>query len=89
VAGLVLVWLVMAYVIMSAAWKRYTRRHPSFADIPGITRTANDMPGDPPNVALIGTKQEVLKIMAAAKWYLTDPLTLRSRLAPGVGAGAV
>jgi hypothetical protein len=80
VAGLVLVWLVMAYVIMPAAWRRYTRRHPAFADLPGITHTGNGMPGDPLNVALIGTEEEVMKIMVAAKWYPADPLTLRSCL---------
>jgi hypothetical protein len=74
------VWLVMAYVILPAAWKRYTRRHPSFADVPGITHAGDGIPGDPLNVALVGTKQQVMKIMVAAKWYPADPLTLRSCL---------
>jgi hypothetical protein len=80
VAGLLLLWLVMAYLIMPAAWNRYTRWHPSFAAIPGVTHTGAGIPGDPLNVALIGTKQEVMKIMVAAKWYPADPLTLSSCL---------
>jgi hypothetical protein len=80
VAGLLLVWLVIAYIIMPAAWKRYTRRHPSFGDIPGITHTKDGHPGDPLNVALIGTEEEVMKIMVAAEWYPADPLTLESCL---------
>jgi hypothetical protein len=80
VAGLLLVWLVMAYVLMPAVWKRYTRRHPSLADIPGVTHTGNGIPGDPLNVALVGTEEDVMKIMVAAKWYPADPLTLRSCL---------
>lgn len=80
VAGLLLLWLVVAYLFMPALWKRYTQRHPSLADIPGITHTATGIPGDPLNVALIGTKTEVMSIMVAARWYPADPLTLRSCL---------
>jgi hypothetical protein len=79
-AGLLLVWLVLAYFVLPLGWKRYTRRHPSFADVPGITHTADGIPGDPLNVALVGTKPEVMKIMVAARWYPADPLTLRSCL---------
>jgi hypothetical protein len=70
----------MAYLILPAFLTRYAKRHPSLADIPGITHTGNGMPGDPLNVALIGTKAEVLKIMLAARWHPADPLTLRSCL---------
>jgi hypothetical protein len=77
---LLLVWLVAAYLLLPALWKRYDRRHPSLEDIPGITHTAAGIPGDPLNVALIGTKAQVMKIMVAAKWYPADPLTLKSCL---------
>ena len=80
IAILVPVYLIAAYLVMPGLWKRYVRRHPSLADVPGITHTASGMPGDPLNVALIGTKAEVMKIMVAARWYPSDPLTLRSCL---------
>jgi hypothetical protein len=80
VAGLLLVWLVGAYFVLPGLWGRYMRRHPALEDIPGITHTADGIDGDPVNVALIGTKAEVMKIMLAAKWYPADPLTLRSCL---------
>jgi hypothetical protein len=80
VAGLLLVWLVAAYLVLPALWKGYAHRHPSLEDIPGITHTASGTPGDPLNVALIGTKAEVMKIMVAAKWYPADALTLHSCL---------
>jgi hypothetical protein len=79
-AGLLLIYLSVAYLLMPAFWKRYTRRHPSLEDIPDITYAANGIPGDPLNVALIGTKAEVVKIMLAANWHPADPLTLRSSL---------
>jgi hypothetical protein len=79
-AALLVVYLVGAYLIMPVAWKHYVRKHPSFADVPNITHTADGIPGDPINVALIGTKEEVMRIMAAAKWFPADPLRLRSAL---------
>jgi hypothetical protein len=75
-----LLYLVVAYLLMPGLWKRYARRHPALEDIPTITHTKAGIPGDPLNVALIGSKVEVLKIMLAAKWYPADPITLRSSL---------
>ncbi len=76
----VFLYLAFAYVFVPALWERYTRKHPSLEDLPGITYTADGIPADPINVALIGTKGEVVKIMLAAKWYPADKLTLRSSL---------
>ena len=80
VAVMVVVYLVVAYVAMPLLWDRYAVRHPALDDIPDITMTADKIPGDPINVALVGTKTEIMKIMVAAKWYPADPLTLRSCL---------
>jgi hypothetical protein len=87
VATVLLVYLVVAYVIMPLFWKRYTHRHPSFADVPRVTKTRSGIPGDPLNVALIGTEEDVKRIMKAAKWYLADPLSIRSSV--GIAAAAV
>jgi hypothetical protein len=78
--SLVLLWFIVAYLIMPAALRYYAHRHPALDDIPGITHTANGSPGDPINVALIGTEDELKKIMRAAKWYSADPLSLRNDL---------
>jgi hypothetical protein len=81
VAGVLIVaYVVMAYVGLPIFWMRYTRHHPSLADIPNITHTADGIPGDPLNVTLIGTETELKRIMRAAQWYPADPLSLRSRL---------
>src|SRR5262249_48620337 len=72
--------LLIAYLVLPTFWRVYAHRHPSLDDLPGITQTKNGIPGDPVNVALIGTKPEVMKIMLAARWYPSDPLTLRSCL---------
>jgi LssY C-terminus len=80
VACLLVAYLVVAYVVLPLGWVRYAHRHPALDDIPRITRTIDDIPGDPLNVALIGTETELKKIMLAAKWYPADPLTLKSCL---------
>jgi len=77
---ILLTWFLLAYLFVPALWKRYAHRHPAFEDMPGVTHTADGIPADPINVALVGTKSDVIKIMLAAKWYPADPLTLRSSL---------
>lgn len=75
-----LLYLIVAYIILPAGWFRYEHRHPSLSEIPTITRTGNDIPGDPLNIALIGSEVELKKVVIAAKWYPADPLTLKSCL---------
>lgn len=80
VAVVASIYLIVAYLVMPIFWDRYEQRHPALEGLPNLTETANKIPGDPINVALVGSKQEILKIMVAAKWYPADPLTLRSCL---------
>jgi LssY C-terminus len=77
---LIVAYLAVAYVTMPIFWMDYTHHHPSLADIPNITHTADGIPGDPLNVTLIGTEIDLKRIMLAAQWYPADPLSLRSRL---------
>jgi hypothetical protein len=79
-ALVLLLYLATAYLVLPLLWRRYTHRHPALEDIPNITHTANGLPGDPLNVALIGTRAEVIQIMLEAGWYPADPLTFRSCL---------
>jgi hypothetical protein len=85
-SGGLLAYLAVAYLILPALLERYVHRHPALEEIPGITHTADGMPGDPLNVALIGTKTEVLRLLLAAKWYPADPLTFHSSLEIAVDA---
>jgi LssY-like putative type I secretion system component LssY len=61
-------YFVVAYAIIPTLTHRYYRHHPSLDDNPRITKTSDGRPGDPLNVALIGTKDQVDAIMNAAKW---------------------
>jgi hypothetical protein len=74
-------YLLAAYVLIPFGWEAYAHRHPSFDDNPRITQTGDGHPGDPLNVALVGTKEQVEHIMQAAKWFPAAALGLRSDLA--------
>jgi hypothetical protein len=71
------VYLVAAYLVLPALWSHY-EHNPRLQDIPMITRTAQGIPGDPLNVGLVGSKEEVVRAMHAAGWYPADPITLRT-----------
>jgi hypothetical protein len=81
---LLLAWLVVAYVLFPALTSDYYHHHPSFDENPRITTTGDGHPGDPINVALIGTKEQVTAIMQSAKWYPAAALGVRSDIAIGV-----
>ena len=74
------VYVVVAYALMPALWRRYAHRHPAIDETPGITTTGDDHPGDPINVALIGSEADLKRIMQAAGWFFADPLGLKSDL---------
>ncbi len=78
--GFLILYGAIAYLVLPWDWRRFVHHHPSLADIPGITHTADGIPGDPLNVALIGTEIELKKILLAGGWHPADPLTLRSCL---------
>jgi hypothetical protein len=78
--GLAFGYFVVAYLILPRIWKRYEMRHAVFDDSPRVTHTGSDIPGDPLNVALVGTKEQVIRSMTAAKWDPADALTFRSSL---------
>lgn len=70
---------LLAYVALPATWTHYEHQR-GLAGLPMVTRTAQGIPGDPMNVGLVGTKEDVLCAMHAADWHPADPITLRSSL---------
>jgi hypothetical protein len=72
-------YVVLAYAILPALWTHYEHQ-PGLAHRPMVTQTAQGIPGDPLNVGLIGTKEEVIRAMHAAGWYPADKITLRTSL---------
>ena len=76
-AALLSVYLGLAYLLLPAWW-RYHNRHPALSAAPTTTQTAQGIAGDPLNVALIGTRHEVVHALLAAGWFPADPTTFRT-----------
>ncbi|MBL8849121.1 MAG: LssY C-terminal domain-containing protein [Planctomycetaceae bacterium] len=80
IAGMLLAYIVLAYALTPLLWRLYLHRHPALDDVPGITETGTGIPGDPLNIALVGTRADVESVMQAAGWFSADQLGLRSDL---------
>ncbi len=73
------IWLMLAYLILPLIWRHY-EHNPSLANAPKTTVTKQGIPGDPLNVGLIGSEEDVVLAMHAAGWSPADPITLRSSI---------
>ncbi len=73
-------WAVVAYLIVPRLSKLYFRHYLSNAEAACVTLTSDRHPGDPINIALVGTDAEVICAMTAAGWFPADPITFRSSL---------
>jgi len=78
--GLLLAYFAAAYLIVPWIWRQTLARHPDLSGGPRLTHTMNGIPGDPVNLALIGSEEKLLRAMTKAKWYPADPITWRSSL---------
>ena len=76
----VLVWLLAAYLVLPEGWRFYAKLHPALDESPRITETSDHHPGDPLNIALIGSKEQVDTIMQAAGWFPAAALGIKSDL---------
>jgi hypothetical protein len=72
-------YFLLAYIVLPLTWRHYEHQK-GLAGATMITRTAAGIPGDPINVGLVGSREDVLCAMNAASWYPADPITLRSSI---------
>jgi LssY C-terminus len=75
--GLALGYGLLAYVLLPFAWRHYEHQK-GLAGLAMVTRTAQGIPGDPLNVGLVGSREDVVRAMQAAGWSPADPITLRT-----------
>jgi hypothetical protein len=69
----------VAYLALPEVWSHYEHR-PSMESEPRVTRTPDDIPGDPLNVALFGTEPEIIEAFTKAGFTPAKALGLRSDL---------
>jgi len=70
---------IIAYILLPQTWTHYEHQR-GLEGLTVLTRTTQGIPGDPINVGLVGSKEDVLCAMHAAAWYPADPITFRSSL---------
>ena len=68
---------LLAYVLLPASW-RFQKVPFAISPLSRVTYTAEGIPSDPLNVALVGTRDEVVAAMHSAGWHLADRITLAS-----------
>jgi LssY C-terminus len=76
-ATVILCYLAVSYLILPATWSRI-EHEPGLSQRTMLTATAQGIPGDPINMGLIGTREDVVSAFHAAGWYPADPITLRT-----------
>jgi hypothetical protein len=74
-----LAYAFTSYLLLPAWW-RHHERPVAWEEMPKRTHTSVGLPGDPLNVALVGSAEEVGRTLRAAGWYPADPTTWRSSL---------
>jgi hypothetical protein len=77
--AILVAYAIIAYVGLPLLWTHYEHQK-GLAGLPMLTSTAQGIPGDPLNVGLVGTRDDVLCAMHAATWYPADPITFGSSL---------
>jgi hypothetical protein len=78
-AAVALLYVLLAYVVLPALWTHH-EHEPALADLPMVTRTAQGIPGDPLNVGLVGSREEVIRALHAGSWYPADAITLKTSI---------
>ncbi|MDX0831930.1 hypothetical protein CN166_00340 [Sinorhizobium medicae] len=81
-AALIAAYLLLAYFLVPEMWIFREHRLPHFDSM--VTATADDIPGDPINVGLVGSKAQVMGAFAAAGWHAADAITWRSSIDIGL-----
>ncbi|WP_407654502.1 LssY C-terminal domain-containing protein [Bradyrhizobium prioriisuperbiae] len=79
VALVILFYVFVAYVALPAVWRHFEHEK-KLAGLPMVTATAQGIPGDPINLALVGSSRDILCAMHDAGWHPADPVTLRSSI---------
>jgi hypothetical protein len=72
-------YATLAYVVLPAVWRRHVPPPPQ-EDFPRLTYTAEGIPADPMNVALVGSETELVLAMRAAGWTRADRISLKTGL---------
>lgn len=79
VVAVIVTYLLGAYILAPATLRLVRTLLPA-RHLPIYCVTADGFASDPLNIALIGTRQEVIDAMTTAGWYATDPTTIKNTI---------
>lgn len=79
IALAVVFWVVLAYLVLPRIHRILTTIYVPEYFI-GRARTSDGLLGDPVNLAVLGTEDDLRAALSAAGWTLADPVSLRSSL---------
>ncbi|HNV85781.1 MAG TPA: LssY C-terminal domain-containing protein [Candidatus Omnitrophota bacterium] len=74
VLGVLFLWFALPKAL------RHYEHQASLASSPKTAQNRNGLPSDPLNIALIGSREEILRAFLASGWRPADPITLKSGL---------
>ncbi|MFT3945277.1 MAG: LssY C-terminal domain-containing protein [Ancrocorticia sp.] len=70
-------WGLLAYLVLPRIHRILTAIYVPDYFI-GRTRTSDGLLGDPVNLAIMGSREDIVRAMSAANWTLADPVNARS-----------
>jgi len=77
---IVFAYLGISYGLLPRGWTWFEHRHPSLATVATRSVTRAGIPGDPLNIAFVGSEEDLHRALLAAGWSPADPVTMRSSL---------
>jgi len=78
--ALLAVWAVLAYLVVPRIWEAYFHHHADYAEVARVSVTSDGHPGDPVNIAMIGSENNVILSMTSSGWSPADPITFRTSM---------
>ncbi|WP_311031787.1 LssY C-terminal domain-containing protein [Mesorhizobium koreense] len=78
-AAVVVLYVTVAYFVLPLLWVHYEHQR-GLTGLPMVTRTGDDLPGDPLNIGMVGATEDLVHAMHAAGWHPADPVTFRTSI---------
>lgn len=82
-SAVLVAYLLISYFLLPDLWLFRDRSRVDDLS-PMVTTTEQDIPGDPINVGLVGSKEQVMRAFHAVGWDPADRITLRSSVDIGL-----
>ena len=75
---LLAIYLLIAYIVMPQLDHRKSEKHPDLQPGEHLTRTGSGLPGDPIDIAMVGSEADLISALLAAGWKPADALSISS-----------